>query len=136
MRAQSPGVGVANVIDPALHRSVEFGKGDVSGAVFRPPRFQLAREFDDVARLDAAMCGIDNKAQPRNAVFARNNLRLRFVDGQTPAAQKFDDGVFPFVKLAFAVTEQGEVVNVTQICRASQVARDKPVQSCGGSLTE
>jgi len=116
------------VVDPALNRSVKFGEGDGSGAILIPARSQAAREFDDVAGLDAAMGGIDDEAKPGNAVRTGNDLGLRFVDGQTQAAQEIDDGALPFIEPALAVIEKRKIIDIAQIGLASQVLRDEVVE--------
>jgi len=77
--SQSPGIGVTDVINPSFDRGVEFGKSDLTGAVFRPSCMKPAREFDDVVRLNAAMRRIYDKSQPGNAMRARNDLSRRFL---------------------------------------------------------
>jgi hypothetical protein len=51
---QTPGVRVADVVDPALHAGIELGEGDLPGAVVGLSVRQLPREGDHVARLDPA----------------------------------------------------------------------------------
>lgn len=89
MRSQTHGVGVANVVDPAFDRGVEFGERDFSGAIFIPARVKAAGEFDHVARLDAAMRRVNDETQPGNAVRAGNDLRRRFVNGQPQGLQEW-----------------------------------------------
>ena len=95
MRSQSPGIRIPNVVDPSLNGSIEFGKGDLACAVCGPVHPQSPGEFDDVASFNPTVSGIDDEAQPGNAVGAWNNLCGRFVNGQPQAAQKCDDGLFP-----------------------------------------
>ncbi len=126
--AQAPGVGITNVIDPALHRGVEFGKADFIAAILIPTRAQAPCEFDDVARFDKAMGGINNEAQPRDAVCDGNDLRRAGVHRQPQAREKINETALPFIQLALAVAEQGEIINVTQISRATQFALNKPIE--------
>ncbi len=100
MSSQSPGVSVTNVIDPTFDRSVEFGKGDVARAVFRPAIFQLAGEFDDVARLDAAMSREHDEAQPGNSVREMEMVERRAISprqrngcGDWRLAGRLDEGI-------------------------------------------
>lgn len=74
------------MIDPAFYRGIEFGEGNLAGAILGPVRPQPPREFDDVARFDAALRGINDKAQSWDAVRTGNDLRRRFVDRQAQAA--------------------------------------------------
>ena len=111
---QAPGVGIAHVIDPALHRSVKFGKTDFAVAIIVPVRTQTAREFHYVARLDATVRGVNDKAEPRDAVRARDNLRGRFVHREAQAIETGSDSLLPFIQLALAIAEQSEIIHVTQ----------------------
>lgn len=128
MSSQAPGIGITNVIDPAFDRGVKLGEGDFPGAVFIPAQMKTAREFDYVARFDPAMRRKHDKTQLRNAVCAGDDLCRSFMDGQPQPVQKFDDRLFPFVQLAFAVAEQCEIVHVAQIRRALQPLSYKQIQ--------
>ena len=85
-------------------------------------------EFDDISRLDPPVSRIDDESQPGYSLFARYDLSLRLVDGQAQGTQEFNDCPFPFVQAAFAVTEEGEVVNISQIWRTPQIIGYEPIE--------
>ena len=126
--AQPPGVGVAHVVDPALHAGVQFGERDLTGPVRVQIALQPAGEVHRVAPLEPAVRRIHHEAQPGDAARRRQHLRLCFVNRQPLARQASDDRVFPHPQLGLAVAEQGEIVHVAQVRAAAQLALDEPVE--------
>ena len=87
MPAQSPAVGIAHMIDPTLNTRIELGKADFSAAVGVKAFTEMAGCVSDLARLNAAVSGIDDKTQPRNTAAHWHHLRGRLVDDQSQAGE-------------------------------------------------
>ena len=67
MLAQPPGVGVTNVIDPALYRRIKLLKFDLSGGKSCESFVQFSRCRAYLACFDETMRRIDDKPKPRDA---------------------------------------------------------------------
>jgi hypothetical protein len=64
---QSPGVGIANVIDPAVNAGVEFREGDVPVAPGVEALGEPLGGVDGLTALETAVRGVDDKAEPGDA---------------------------------------------------------------------
>ena len=120
MPTQAPGIAVAGVGDPTLNRGVEFAEADFSRLIGLPAPAQAAVGLAHFASLQAAVVGVDDEAQPRDAVRHRHDLGA-VVDGQAQRLQAVDDGGLPAPQLALAVAEQCQVVHVAQVGGAAQL---------------
>jgi len=105
MLAQAPCIGISNMVNLAVDAGIQFGKADFTCLIQIQIMLKTASEFDDIARLYPAMCGIDDKAKPRNTMLNRNNLCLCVMNSQAQGRQKINEGLFPCVELPFAVAE-------------------------------
>ena len=85
--AQAPAVGVTNVVDPALDAGIELGEADLAGVIGRQPRPQPPVRRAHLARLDQAVGGKDNEAEPGNPGVHRQHLRPGLVDDEAQAAR-------------------------------------------------
>ncbi len=69
--AQPPGVGIADVVDPALHAGIQLGGRAPIGLIRVQVTFQPAGELHCVAPLEQAVRRVHHKAQPGDAAPAR-----------------------------------------------------------------
>ena len=115
MSPQPPAIGVAHMIDPALYAGVELGEADFTRAVRPPALPQPAGKVADIAGFDSAVGGVNDETKPGYAMPDGGDLGLR-VDGQPECRQTFDDSLLPAPQFPFAVAEQGEIVDVAEIC--------------------
>ncbi len=76
MLAQSPGIGVAHVVDPALHAGVKFRKADLPGTVLLPALSQPTAKVVHIAGFDPAVIEIHEKPGPGDAMPGWHDLRL------------------------------------------------------------
>ena len=76
MLAQSPGIGVAYVVDPALHAGVKFRKADLPGTGLLPALAQPTAKVVHIAGFHPAVVGIHEKPEPGDAMLDRHALRL------------------------------------------------------------
>lgn len=81
MLAQAPAIGVAHMVDSALHTGIEGGKTDRASTVRLPVLLQPALKMLHVASFDLAVVGVDEKAEPGDAMLHRRDLRLG-MDGE------------------------------------------------------
>ena len=89
MPTQPPGVGVTDVVDPALHAGIEFGKADLSAFVEVDIMLQAVGEVHGVAALESAVRGVNDEAEPGDTLLAARDLRLTFMRGQAQGCQSF-----------------------------------------------
>lgn len=76
--AQSPGIGMAHMIDPALHAGIEFGKGDRPGPIGFVLLAEAAGGMAHLARLDPAVVREHHHAQPGYAAGRGHDLCRTF----------------------------------------------------------
>ena len=57
--AQAPRIGIAHMVDPALHAGVELGEADLSLLPGAVALAEAAARLDDLAGLDPAMRRVD-----------------------------------------------------------------------------
>ncbi len=109
MFAQPPGIGVAYVVDPALHAGVEFGERDEPRSIGIEMAFEPTRKVHRVAALEQPMRRMDDEAQPGDAAVRWQNLRLGGVDREPLVRQARDQRLFPFPQRLPVVAAQREV---------------------------
>ena len=80
MAPQSPGVGIAHVVDPSADGCVQFRVGDASGFVEVQVPAQPSGELDGVAALQPSEVRIDDESEPGDSVSRGDDLRLRLVN--------------------------------------------------------
>lgn len=136
MPTQPPGIGVTNVVDPALHAAIKFGEADLPAFVQIDVMLQTVGEVHRVATLETAVGWVDDKAEPWDTLIAAGDLRLAFMRGQAYRRQPFDDGVLPVEELRFVVTEQGKVVYVAQMGSASRCPSAARSDTAGRRLAD
>jgi|SoiMetStandDraft_2_1073263.scaffolds.fasta_scaffold284730_2 hypothetical protein len=84
MLAQSPGISVTHVGDPALHAGVKFCKADLPGTVLLPALPQPTAKVVHIAGFDPAVVGIHEKPEPGDAMLHWRDLRLEiYSEGPT-----------------------------------------------------
>ncbi len=77
MLAQSPGIGVAHVVDPALHAGVKFRKADLPVTVLLPALPQPMTKIVHIAGFHPVVVGIHEQPEPGDAMPDWHDLRLR-----------------------------------------------------------
>ena len=115
MRAQSPGVGMADVGDPASDRGIQLGVAYRTGVISRQPGTEASMGIAHLSGLCLLVGGIDNEAQPRNARIHRRDLNSGFVGHQTQPGEAFDDRGLPLRELQLAVAGPGQIIDVAQV---------------------
>jgi hypothetical protein len=120
------------MVDPALNAGVEIGKTDFSSTPGLVALAQAPGGCDDLARLDAAVVGENDKTQPWDTAAARQHLRRVLVNAQaqSPRQKALDLGA-PGVQARLVVVEQREVVDIAQVGGAAKFGRCAcPGDSC------
>ena len=125
--AQSPRIRVAHVIDPPLQTGVKFGKADLVETVGPPPLPQTAAEMAHIPGLDAAVAGIDDETEPRDAMGHWKHRGLG-VYGEPQHGEPFDNGLLPAPQLPFAITKEGKIIDVAHIGVTAQLAFHKVIE--------
>ena len=64
MAAEAPAVGVADMVDPALDTVIQLSEADLAGVICRQPRTQPPVGGTHLSRLDQAVGGMDDEAEP------------------------------------------------------------------------
>jgi hypothetical protein len=78
--AQTERVGVAHVVDPALHTRVELGEAQRAGKVGTVPRPKVPRGMAHFAGLCTVVIGEGHEPEPWNVGADRRHLRAGGVD--------------------------------------------------------
>jgi hypothetical protein len=76
MPAQSPGIGVAYVVDLALHAGVKFRKADLPGILLLPALPQPTAKVVHITGFHSAVLRIHEKPEPGEAVQNWHDLHL------------------------------------------------------------
>lgn len=108
---QSPAVGVADVVDPALDAGLQLSGADLAGMIGGEPHPQPAVGGADLARLDQPVRRMNDEAEPGDAGIHRQDLSPLVVGDEAQGRQPLDDRRLPRLEPGLVVAEQREVVD-------------------------
>ncbi len=119
---------MGSVGDPALHTGSHLVVADLATRIIQAQTGKAPLKSHAIAPFETAVIGVHTPAQERGAGRNREDGCLVLVQPQTQTGQKTNNHLAPGVQRGFLCSEQQEIVHITQIGEALQLALDELVQ--------